>query len=309
MSPDGKATMSVKDWTRSGEFRFERLDIAGIDNGPVASFFGPDILRPEVCLLHRNFSGGDQYLGFLRQRILEGMEKRVGLPVVRFADGEYAFYDLSLECNGLYEQAESVQAIRNSLPVHIENLRFVAERGVLAPVIYPENTTCRKGFWPLLRKSGHDDSAERFLEFLLSNGISFDGSNYVPFFAVYAYLASRSFAMDVDGKKVCILNSEWDPQACGDWFKGFSSAPELSFVRIPPSYVATRWSSIREGVLGDIPPDADLCFVGAGVGALHICADIARRFSIPAVDAGHVLNMMNGMVDKSKGPRLYTIYR
>lgn len=54
-------------------------------------------------------------------------------------------------------------------------------------------------------------------------------------------------------------------------------------------------------------PDTELGLVGAGVGALLICVDVAERFAIPAIDAGHILNMMNGRLDKSKGSRLYTM--
>jgi hypothetical protein len=36
---------------------------------------------------------------------------------------------------------------------------------------------------------------------------------------------------------------------------------------------------------------------------------VAKRFSIPAIDAGHVLNMMNDRVDKSNGARLYTLWK
>jgi hypothetical protein len=66
---------------------------------------------------------------------------------------------------------------------------------------------------------------------------------------------------------------------------------------------------MRDEVLRAVPQDVDLCLVGAGVGALRVCADISRRFSVPALDAGHALNMMNDMERKSMGPRLYTIHR
>ncbi len=73
--------------------------------------------------------------------------------------------------------------------------------------------------------------------------------------------------------------------------------------------MATQWESIREDMLRQIPSDTDICLVGAGVGALMVCVDVAERFSLPVIDAGHVLNMMNEREDKSKGPRLYTLRR
>lgn len=55
--------------------------------------------------------------------------------------------------------------------------------------------------------------------------------------------------------------------------------------------------------------DTGLCLVGAGIGALLVFVDVAHKFSIPAIDAGHVLNMMNGCEEKSGRPRLYTIHK
>jgi hypothetical protein len=49
--------------------------------------------------------------------------------------------------------------------------------------------------------------------------------------------------------------------------------------------------------------------VGAGVGALDVCVDLARFSSVPAIDAGHILNVMNGLECKSGGPRLFTYQR
>ena len=53
---------------------------------------------------------------------------------------------------------------------------------------------------------------------------------------------------------------------------------------------------MKEGILKQISPETDLCIVGAGIGSLPVCVDVAMRFSIPAIDAGHVLNMMNDRV-------------
>ncbi|MCK7511202.1 MAG: hypothetical protein MZV70_48815 [Desulfobacterales bacterium] len=92
-----------------------------------------------------------------------------------------------------------------------------------------------------------------------------------------------------------------------DWFARFASRPEIVFIEIPAEYVATRWDAMRDGILRRLPPDADLCLAGAGVGALMVCVDVAARCAVPVLDAGHVLNMMNGREDKSKGPRMYTL--
>lgn len=293
---------------RPGEFRFGRLVIEGIDNSSVVGFFGPGIREQETCLLHESVAGGDGYMDLLHDLVSAGMRGKKGTPVVRFADGEYSFYEGSLRCNGLYRQAESVEAIRAVIPAHVEDLKYVANEGLLAPLVFPGNSSRGKRKFPRFWKFSGDDSGAVFLDFLSRNCIPLTRSNYVPFYAVYAYLTSRRFALSLDGKKLCILNSDIDLGACRRWFDRFSSRPVLAEVRIPDSLVATRWASMEEDVLGGVPEDADLCLVGAGIGAMQVCAALSRRFSIPSVDAGHALNMMNDMENKSAGPRLYTIH-
>ncbi|MCL5966781.1 MAG: hypothetical protein M1550_06220 [Deltaproteobacteria bacterium] len=292
-----------------GEFRFDRLEISGIDNHPVFRVNAPDMPEQEICLFQKSVASGDAYVRFIGERVVTGMRERKSVPVVRFADGEYAFYDLSLKCNGLYLQAESVEAIRRALPLHVEALRFIAGTGMIAPLVFPGNVRRRGGLAALLGKRRGDDSAIRFLEFLGKNGIYLTGSNYVPFYAVYAWLSSDAFAKAVDGATVCVVNSDFDGAACEDWFGRAGSRPRIIHAPIPGSCVATQWDAMREEVLRKIPGDADLCLVGAGAGALPACVDIARRSGVPAIDGGHILNMMNALERKSGGPRLYTYRR
>jgi hypothetical protein len=291
-----------------GTFRFERLLLKDIDNLPVIKINAPDIVDQETCLFHQSVPKGDDYFRILHVAISRGLSERRATPVVRFADGEYAFYNYDLSCNGLYRQAESVRAIRETMPSHIDALRTLAFSGMLAPLIFPGNIFGKaKKMFKLFQRSKEASSADTFLKFLFQNGIDLTAENYMPFYVVYAYLTSEDFIRLVDGKRICILNAEFNRHSVTDWFARFSSRPDLSFVETPAEYVATQWHSIREGVLEQIPPDTDLCIVGAGIGSLPVCVDSAERFSIPTIDAGHVLNMMNDRVDKSNGARLYTI--
>lgn len=294
-----------------GEFRFARLDLPGIDNGPVIRVNDPDIVDQETCLFHRSVDRGAAYLDELHETVRRGMAERRPLPVVRFADGEYAFYHLDLGCNGLYRQAESVAAIRRAMPLHVTALRRLAVVGKLAPLVFPGNVVRRRkrGFLAsLLGRSAEEPSAAAFLDFLRTGDIGLNGENYLPFYAVYAYLTSAAFARLVDGRRLSILNSDYDPAACRTWFARFGSRPEIRFTEIPAEYVATRWETMRAEILGRIPADAEICLAGAGVGALPLCVDAADRLAIPVLDAGHVLNMLNGREDKSNGMRLYTLW-
>lgn len=290
-----------------GAFRFGRLDISGIDNEPVARIFSDHVLKQEICLLARNVEDGDHYIRFLHERLIRSLTHKTPLPVARFADGEYTFYNYTLGCNGLYRQAESVAAIRRAIPAHVRALGELALRGLSAPLICPVNSQLKtSGIASFFRKKPDSGGAD-FLDFLRRHSINLTAANYVPFYVTYAYLTSETFAQAVDGKTLAILNSDFNADSCRQLFARFGSRPDIRFVPIPPEYVATQWDTMRNRVLEAIPPETDLCLTGAGVGALLICCDTAATFSIPAIDAGHVLNMMNDRVDKSNGARLYTL--
>lgn len=294
----------------SGTFRLDTLALNEIDNTPIFKINVPEMIEQEICLFHMDVSDGDGYFEMLQSFIKRGLSTRMAVPVVRFADGEYAFYQNSLHCNGLYQQAESVESIKKAMPIHIEALKILAKSGKFASLIYPGNVSQeKKGLFSFFRKTKGDDSALKFIDFLYDHNIELTNENYLPFYVVYAYLTSNDFAKLINGKKMCIISSECNMDMCTQWFARFLSYPDIVFIEIPNSYVATRWESIKEKILNQIPSDIDLCLVGAGVGSLLVCVDVANKFAIPAIDAGHVLNMMNGREDKSNGPRLYTIHK
>jgi hypothetical protein len=292
-----------------GEFQLERLVISGIDNEPVLAMNAPCQREEEIALFQKDVPSGDAYLQLLASRVKSAIESRSPLPVVRFADGEYEFYKGTLKCNGLYRQAESTAAIRKAIPAHIDALCYASLQGILAPLVFPGNIRNVPMFRRLFGKKDGNDQALRFLEFLSKNGVRLTVSNYIPFYAVYAYLSSAHFAAAMDGRTVCVVNSDFNADACAAWFEQAGSRPRLVHVPIPDSYVATRWDSMREEVFRAVPENPDLFMVGAGVGALQVCVDAARRFSAPAIDSGHILNMMNDLERKSQGPRLYTYRR
>lgn len=300
-------TRYLEDLIYNKQFRFDRLVIESIDNKEVAKIFSPEILREEYCLFSNTVHSGDEYIRLLHNRVVQSIGSRTPLPVVRFADGEYAFYRYTLGCNGLYQQAESVEAIGRAMPRHVAALTYLARQGILAPLVFPGNSQIPERPFLALKKDKRDATGAEFLDFLQQNHVSLTPLNYIPFYVVYAYLSSPAFARAVDNRSICILNSDNNKELCSKWFNQMNSFPKLSFVDIPKEYVATQWDAFKPRLLKQIPVQTDLCIVGAGVGALLVCNDIAEKLSIPAIDAGHVLNMMNGRVDKSNGARLYTL--
>lgn len=298
---------------QGGDFRFDQLSMKDIDNASIAPLLKAsrsELAEQEICLFHRDVSNGDEYFDSLHHFVRKNLSTSNAAPVVRFADGEYAFYSNGLECNGLYQQAESVEAIKKAMCLHVDALKYLCESGRLALLVNHRNTdTIKKNVLSFLRRPKSDDSASKFIELLFDHNLALTRENYLPFYVVYAYLTSKKFSQLVEGKRLCIINSECRMASVHQWFEHLTSRPVISFTEIPASYVATRWGEIKKDVLSRIPQDTDLCLVGAGAGSLLVCVDVARQFGIPAIDAGHVLNMMNGLEEKSNGPRLYTIHK
>lgn len=297
----------LEDLIYSRIFRFDHLDIQDIDNEPAVKIFSESVLDQEICLFANTVKSGNDYCRLLHEKIVNALRNHQPLPVVRFADGEYAFYRLTLGCNGLYKQAESIESIKKAMPLHLAAMSYLSSHGLFAPLVFPGNSQVPSTNLFSFKKQKQDSTGAEFLDFLHANRIILTAENYVPFYAVYAYLSSPDFAAAINGKKICILNSEYNEESCRNWFARQNSQPHLVFVDIPREYVATRWEEIKMPILNKIPAGTDLCIVGAGVGALLICKDVAEKSSIPAIDAGHVLNMMNDRVDKSNGARLYTL--
>ena len=294
---------------KSRDFSFRRLEITGINNEPVLAANPRSMRLEETCLFHREVEDGDAYVSRLASLVDTGLRQRQSLPIVRFADGEYAYYAEDLRCNGLYRQAESVEAIRGSIPAHVAAMKAVAANGILSPLLYRGN--CRsfpRGLRSLLGGWRANDTGIRFYEFMVSQGVRLTGDNYVPFYVVYAYLASRRFKEAVDGRRLALVGSGCDVERCREWFAKAGSRPEIHVVDIPAACVATQWATARDSALSSIPPETELCLVGAGIGALLVCVDVAAAVPGPVLDAGHVLNMMNDDAARSGGSRLYTHY-
>jgi hypothetical protein len=278
----------------------------GIDNEPVFAINDPVLREQETCLISAEAASGDSAVDAIHARVLASIGIRA-LPVVRFADGEYLFYLASMKCNGLYKQAESIDAIRAAFPAHFRAMRDVAASGLLAPLVHPGNVrggrrTLRR-FW---KKPKGDDQSLRFLDMAAAEGVQLTARNYAPFYAVYSYLSGKSFARALDGRVVGVINSDFRLEACQAWFGRRGSRPRIMHVPINDRYVATGWPRMRDALLSQLDPAVDLWMVGAGIGALEVCNDVARATSRPAIDSGHIVNSMNDLESKSNGPRLFT---
>lgn len=301
---EGFHDSSVREVLEAG-FCFKPFVVPGIDNQKVADAFGADLRLQEVALLARETPNASSAIDELHRFVWN--PSGGARPIARFADGEYAFYRLDAAgCNGLYLQAENRESIVSALPHHIKALRSAASCGKLCPLIYPAISRPRRVFGG--RENKNESAASRWLRFLGTHGIKLCAGNYSPFYAVYAYLCGKRFAQSVDGKNLLILNDEYQADEAAAYFAARGSRPNLHWHPVPGEYAATRWPSAKDSVLSQLPNSVDMALVGAGAGALLICDDVSQALGIPAIDAGHFLNVLNGRAGKSGGPRLFALY-
>lgn len=256
-------------------------------------------------MTHRSREKMSTVLEFIDQQVARSLVEKSPLPLVRFADGEYSFYARSLACNGLYLQAESVEAIDDALPRHAKAMGTLSKKGLVAPLIFSGNLVEKKS----KKKQSLLGSAGSFLDWLHGNEVKLTSENTLPFYGVYAYLTSKAFLDQCQGRKVAVLNSTFAHERARSWFSRFGHSIEISHVPLAEEFLATTaWRESREDVLKELG-EVDLCIVGAGIGALEVCVDISMEKGIPCLDGGHILNLLNGRVDKSSGDRLFTVWQ
>ena len=166
----------------------------------------------------------------LSERVRKGMSERKGShrPI---RDGEYAFYRLSLGCNGLYEQAESVEAIRRAIPAHAEDLRHVAGTGLLAPLVFPGNVGPVRRRFPAFWKRWGDDGAARFLRVPSGSTASCSEGRTTSRSTSFTRTSPRAFSSRPSwtAGRYAILNSDIDMASCAAWFSALPSRPSSWF--------------------------------------------------------------------------------
>jgi len=152
------------------------------------------------------------------------------------------------------------------------------------------------------RRKGSGDS---FPSVSCSESHQAHAGNYIPFYCVYSYLSSTRLPRQLMARR-CVSSIRTsmrrhvqhglsEPARIPGWF--------MCRFQLP------MWPRGGLHARRSVPAcsrESDCFMVGAGVGALEVCVDAARRYSAPAIDSGHILNMMNDLESKSKGPRLFT---
>ena len=232
------------------------------------------------------------------QKLCNAVFEKLPFPVVRFADGEYSFYNNSLKCNGLYKQVENHFKLFIYKQLHKKYLIDLSKIGYFAPLIN-ENYILKKYYFgnPLIK----------FLKFLIKNNIILSDKNYFPFYFLYKYLFSELFSNFLSNKKVLLINSSFNEDKAYSYFNNAGAKNiNLKYLQIPEEYASNQMDNILGKIRCLRGENLDIAFIGAGLCALPICVEVSKTLSIPSIDGGHFLNIINSKVESSNGARLFT---
>jgi hypothetical protein len=263
------------------EFRF--LELKHYNNEPHFQRFSRVLeARRQECtlLLPKGVESQTLFDSFLNH-VIQALDQRRYLPVARFCDGEYQFYE-GKETTTCWGERKSSLRKEGVEQLHIDALRTIHQNGVLCPNL---NLAYLK-----LQSS--------FLEFLSRHGMPMQ--NYAPFYFVYALLVNPAFLSKLRSCRVALITN----------FKNKSSASILKALdamgirdvcchEIPASGVAHGAFDLQ------IDRKIDVALVGAGIGSPLVLARLQAE-SCVAIDSGFVFHLWDGTFDRYE--RLFLNY-
>ena len=243
----------------------------------------------------------DYLLNNFYRKVIESIDHKVYLPIIRIADGEYQFllgkdefnlrkpklmllknllgelyrkiFKINFEArsrtytSGVYESSDFINAKKE----YAKCLKHISSNGVLA--IY---TIIKPNFYT-------EQYLPKLWNFFKSNDIDINVNNYVPFYFIYIILTNRKYSKIYKGRKLHLITSFDDSRKkkIEDTLYSFG-VKEISWTEI------SRDKSLYDSIDTDeIPNNVDIVFVGAGVGKVAIFNQL-QTLSALVIDAGYV---------------------
>ena len=243
----------------------------------------------------------DDLLDTFYKRINDLILKKEHFPIIRIADGEFQFLLGKNEFNlrkpfhklvihltkqlfekilkpkfeaksrtytsGVYSHSDRYN-VKNQ---YSECLKYISKEGVLA--LY---TTIKPGFYT-------EQYLPRLFSFFKENGIDVNEHNYVPFYFIYIILTNKKYSKIYINKNIHLVTS-------------FNTERKEKIENTLNSFgvESITWTEIsRERSLFDTinvsnkVKDADIIFVGAGIGKVHIFNQL-KNIQAVIIDAGYI---------------------
>lgn len=162
----------------------------------------------------------------------------------------------------------------------------ISQRGLLAPAFNDRHS--------------YVENVDKMFRFFDRNGIRFNAENYVPFFGVYAYLASPDFDALVRGRNIVAVTwlDEARRKGLTDTFQAMGAA-NVDFIEVSP----------HSAVLETIDPtslsvEPDIALFGCGLGSAPMIQQFRDTHTV-CIDAGFALDMLANQ--KLRGKRAWTL--
>jgi hypothetical protein len=249
-------------------------------------------------------SSCDSLLDEFYCRIIEKIDVKEHLPILRLADGEFQFLLGKNEFNlrkpphkiifhlirqlsekifkpkyeaksrtytsGVYSHSDKDEvSVRYS-----ECLKYIADKGILA--LY---TIIKPNFYT-------EQYLPKLFDFLSTRNINIHRKNYVPFYFVYVILTNIRYSKIYQNKCVHLITSFDDARKESIEQSLFSfGVNSVSWTNI------SRDRSLFDEIdVGSIDKNVSLIFVGAGVGKVNIFNQL-KDFPAVVVDAGYVFEI------------------
>lgn len=246
----------------------------------------------------------DKVLEKLYNRLIDAMDKKKNLPILRIADGEYQFL---LGKNEFNLRKPIFELIKNMLrqfqllimrkdfkafsrtyssgyyglkdkeigrDIYKKCLRNVSKEGIIAAyfIIKPNFYT--------------EQYFHKFLNFLNLSGADLNENNYLPFYFVYILLTNRKYSSIYSERHIHLVTNFTENKRVNIE----NSLYSLGVKKISWSYISREKSLHDYLALTDEMYESDIIFVGAGIGKPNIfnqLKDVGR----PVVDAGYIFEV------------------
>jgi hypothetical protein len=259
----------------------------------------------EICTLSLSDKTSEQqYLEFIQK-----IEKSVGnhfFPIVRLCDGEYIYmvgrniassrlnlysrlfvnlkeyikiilrYDYksaggTLYKSGTYNFIERQKYIKN----YLENLNWISKKGILAMHFSWGKIPFTEGLWPSLKK------------LFDKNEIQLTIDNYIPFYFVYAYLASNKSDFIFNQKRILVINSASGLKKD----RIIKSILNRNAAKVEWISISTDRSMFDKIDITPYQNHIDIVLIGAGVGKLNIIKQL-ENMNAPCIDIGFYIEIL-----------------
>lgn len=243
----------------------------------------------------------DYLLNEFYKKVVESIDNKVYLPIIRIADGEFQFllgkdefnlrkpklillknllgelyrkiFKINFEAksrtytSGVYESTDFI----NAKIKYAQCLNHISTHGILA--IY---TIIKPNFYT-------EHYLPKLWNFFESNNININVNNYVPFYFVYIILTNKKYADIYYGKKLHLITSFNDDRKKKIEETLYSlGVQSVSWTKI------SRDKSLYDSInIDEISHEIDIVFVGAGVGKVNIFNQL-KSLSTLVIDAGYI---------------------